>query len=152
MMSQDQSSTRHHRNSSGCSLGRASSIDAKRNLTERGAEQAMDCLGLYRIAAKHYALATQADSAEIILADVASLEVGLLVMGAYGRHGGREYLLGSCTKRPRWNARRSCSCITEAGPSPVQTSLRSNDSTIGREICDGAGSGRRSHRCRHARA
>lgn len=74
----------------------ALSIDAKRNLAERAAEQAADYLKLY---GKQHAIASKADPAEIILAETASLEAGLLVMGAYGRNGWREYLLGSCTKR-----------------------------------------------------
>jgi len=62
------------------------------------AEEARAFLLLHGVKAEAQGIASDADPADILLAEMKSLHAGLMAMGAYGHRGWREKILGSCTK------------------------------------------------------
>jgi nucleotide-binding universal stress UspA family protein len=62
------------------------------------AEDARAFLLLHGVKAEVQGIVSDADPADILLAEMKSLKAGLMAMGAYGHHGWREKILGSCTK------------------------------------------------------
>lgn len=74
-------------------------IDEQQDDAERHARQAADYLRLHGSETRTAAIASSADPAELVRAEVQSIGAGLVVMGAYGRRGWRERLLGSFTTR-----------------------------------------------------
>ena len=83
------------RRSSRCPLLQGSEQEA----ADRCVRQASAYLGLYGTATVARSIASTADPAELVIAEVKSLGADLLVMGAYGHRGWREILLGSFTTR-----------------------------------------------------
>jgi nucleotide-binding universal stress UspA family protein len=64
----------------------------------RHAERAVDYLRSHAIQAESHPLASGAKPAGVILEQARSLDVRLLVMGAYGQPGWHEFFLGSTTR------------------------------------------------------
>lgn len=62
------------------------------------AEEARAFLLLHGVKAEAQGIVSDADPADILLAEITSLNASLMAMGAYGRRGWREKILGSCTK------------------------------------------------------
>ncbi|MGE0422240.1 MAG: universal stress protein [Reyranellaceae bacterium] len=75
------------------------SIDAAQEAADRHVAQASAYLGLYDIACGTRAIASKANPAELVIAEARGLGADLIAMGAYGRRGWREALLGSFTTR-----------------------------------------------------
>jgi nucleotide-binding universal stress UspA family protein len=65
---------------------------------KKQAQRAVDFLALHRIAAKLHVLDADDPVADRLLAEVRRLNARLLVMGAYGQPGIREFVLGSVTR------------------------------------------------------
>lgn len=75
------------------------SIDPVQDVADRCVGQASTYLGLYDTACITRAIASRANPAELVMAEVRVLGADLLMMGAYGHRGWRETLLGSFTTR-----------------------------------------------------
>jgi nucleotide-binding universal stress UspA family protein len=75
------------------------SIDATQDVADRHVAQASAYLGLYGIACGTRAIASKASPAELVVAEARALGAELIAMGAYGRRGWKEALLGSFTTR-----------------------------------------------------
>ena len=75
------------------------SVSSTQEAADHCLRRASAYLGLYGSACVPRAIASRADPAELIIAEVRSLGAGLLMMGAYGHRGWREALLGSATTR-----------------------------------------------------
>lgn len=74
------------------------SVSRGREAASQLADRAVEFLRLHGIEATPHPLDTSAPTAEAILGVVHDLEVGLLVMGAYGQRALREFFLGSVTR------------------------------------------------------
>ncbi len=64
----------------------------------RHVERARDFLGFHHLKAQAHPVATRADPAAVLLERARALDAALLVMGAYGQPGWREFLVGSVTR------------------------------------------------------
>jgi nucleotide-binding universal stress UspA family protein len=74
------------------------SIDSTHDGADRRAGRAVEFLGFHDIKAHTHPIATSASPAGVLLDQIAKLNAGLLVMGAYGQPTLREFLLGSVTR------------------------------------------------------
>lgn len=72
-------------------------VDCDQAEANRHVQQAREYLALYDVACVCRAIASEAVPAELVMAETRALQADLLVMGAYGRRGWRETLLGSFT-------------------------------------------------------
>lgn len=75
------------------------SVDADAAAAKSMARRAASYLDLYRVKAKVHGIASDAAPADIVLAEAKSLEVGILVMGAFGHGGLVKSVLGTCTRK-----------------------------------------------------
>ena len=75
------------------------SIDASQEVADRRVAQASAYLRLYDIACGTRAIASKANPAELVVTEARALGADLIAMGAYGRRGWKEALLGSFTTR-----------------------------------------------------
>ncbi len=74
------------------------SVHAEAKEAARCAERAIDFLRFHGIAAAPHALATRSSPAGAVLEKAQELDADVLVMGAYGRSGLKEFFLGSVTR------------------------------------------------------
>jgi nucleotide-binding universal stress UspA family protein len=74
------------------------SVAAEAEGATRIADRAIEFLRAHEIVARAVPVATKLDTAGVILARARDLNAGLLVMGAYGKPGLREFFLGSVTR------------------------------------------------------
>jgi nucleotide-binding universal stress UspA family protein len=75
------------------------SIDSQQGVADRWANEARAYLALHGVSCKPHAVASSADPSDLVVAEARVLGADLVVMGAYGRRGWRESLLGSFTTR-----------------------------------------------------
>jgi nucleotide-binding universal stress UspA family protein len=74
------------------------SVDANARVAAEHAERAREFLSHHQIEAVRLAVESSAPPANVILEQIGRLNAGLLVMGAYGQPGMREFFLGSVTR------------------------------------------------------
>jgi nucleotide-binding universal stress UspA family protein len=75
------------------------SVDASQEEADRHAQRAAAYIGLHGASCEPRPVASSASPADVVCDEARSLGAGLVVMGAYGRRGWREALLGSFTTR-----------------------------------------------------
>jgi nucleotide-binding universal stress UspA family protein len=73
-------------------------VRPKRDDAERQAERGREFLRRHNIPARSLAIESKAGPAQVLLDQVRQLNVGMLVMGAYGRSRLHEFLCGSITR------------------------------------------------------
>ena len=74
------------------------SVKERNNEGASTPERAREFLASHGIHAQIESLSTPAHPAEIILTQAQSMQAGLLIMGAYGHRGWREWIMGSTTR------------------------------------------------------
>jgi len=74
------------------------SVKERNNEGASTPERAREFLASHGIHAQIESLSTPAPPAEIILTQAQSMQAGLLIMGAYGHRGWREWIMGSTTR------------------------------------------------------
>lgn len=87
------------------------SVANDRDDAEGVADRAVEFLRSHEIDAQAVPIASKAEPADVILARVRDLRAGLLVMGAYGQPGLREFLVGSTTRRVLGSSRTAVFCF-----------------------------------------
>lgn len=75
------------------------SVAADGRTAERAARHAVAYLQLHGVNAVGRPVVSEADPAEVIIEETKAVDASMLVMGAYGHRGWRDFLLGSCTTR-----------------------------------------------------
>lgn len=73
------------------------SVEANPAGARQSADSASDYLRCHGYTVESSAINSKADPSEVLRIEVADRKVGMLVMGAYGRHGLRSYFFGSTT-------------------------------------------------------
>lgn len=74
-------------------------INTRRSDGEALCARAVRYLALHGVAARARSVETQSEPVTVLVEIAAELDVGLIVMGAFGQRGWREYLLGSTTDK-----------------------------------------------------
>ena len=75
------------------------SIHAQRATAEELGRRAVQYLGAHAVGAQTRVVETDAEPADILIELASDLDARFIVMGAYGRRGWREYILGSTTDK-----------------------------------------------------